>query len=123
MSVKSVISMFDMLEEVMFDKTPDSVRQIQQIIDSMPSRHETIVMWRKPPSLDEAQAYVAEGNSGTATVAKIDAEAPAGDPIQILVHEEGMYLPMSPNHAASALGGTSIVGPAIILSGDARWTS
>jgi hypothetical protein len=41
---------------------------------------------------------------------------------QVLVNEEGLLLNLPFNEEATELCGTGIVGPAIILKGNAKWT-
>ena len=41
---------------------------------------------------------------------------------QILVNEEGLLIGLPFNAEATKLCGTGIVGPAIVLKGDAKWT-
>ena len=48
--------------------------------------------------------------------------SPTNPDIQILVNEEGLLKGLPFNEEATELCGTGIVGNAVILKGDARWT-
>lgn len=41
--------------------------------------------------------------------------------VQLLVNEEGLLKRLPVNVAASCIAGFQIVGPALVLTGDARW--
>jgi len=66
------------------------------------------------PTLEEAQAIV----GGLVELVR----SPENPDWQILVNEEGLLENLPFNEEATKLCGTGIVGPAIILKGDARWT-
>jgi hypothetical protein len=68
----------------------------------------------KQPTLEEAQAIV----GGLVELVR----SPENPDWQILVNEEGLLENLPFNEEATKLCGTGIVGPAIILKGDARWT-
>jgi len=68
----------------------------------------------KQPTLEEAQAIV----GGLVELVR----SPDNPDWQILVNEEGLLEDLPFNEEATKLCGTGIVGPAIILKGDARWT-
>ena len=68
----------------------------------------------KAPSLDRAQELV----GGLVEMVR----SPTDPEIQILVNEEGLLINLPFNHEASKLCETGIMGDAIILKGDARWT-
>ena len=68
----------------------------------------------KQPTLEEAQAIV----WGLVELVR----SPDNPDWQILVNEEGLLEDLPFNEEATKLCGTGIVGPAIILKGDARWT-
>jgi len=42
--------------------------------------------------------------------------------VQVLVNEEGLLEDLPVNQEASELCGQKIVGPVIVLKGDAKWT-
>ena len=67
-----------------------------------------------PPSLEEAQKIV----GGYVEMVR----SPTHRDWQILVNEEGLLLDLPFNAEATDLCGTGIVGPAIVLKGDAKWT-
>jgi len=46
---------------------------------------------------------------------------PQNSHLQVLVNEDGISLKLPINHKASRLCGCTIVGNAIVLSGEARW--
>ena len=48
--------------------------------------------------------------------------SPTDPDIQVLVNEEGLLVGLPFNEEASKMCDTGIVGDAIILKGDARWT-
>ena len=65
----------------------------------------------KKPSLEEAQAIV----GGYVQIVIDDGN------IQLLVNEEGLLKNLELNKQASLMAGQTLVGPAIILKGDAMW--
>jgi len=67
----------------------------------------------KAPTLEEAQEIV----GGLVEMV----HAPQHPEWQVLVHEEGLLLNLPFNHEATKICGTGIVGPAIVLKGDAVW--
>jgi len=68
----------------------------------------------KKPTLAEAQEVV----GGLVEMVR----SPTNPDIQILVNEEGLLKGLPFNEEATELCGTGIVGNAVILKGDARWT-
>ena len=66
------------------------------------------------PTLQEAQKIV----GGLVELVR----SPENPDWQVLVNEEGLIKGLPFNKEATELCGTGIVGPAIILKGDARWT-
>jgi hypothetical protein len=48
--------------------------------------------------------------------------SPTDPDIQILVNEEGLLDGLPFNEEATKMCGTGIVGPAVVLKGNARWT-
>jgi hypothetical protein len=68
----------------------------------------------KAPTLQEAQEIV----GGYVEMVR----SPTQRDWQVLVNEEGLLLNLPFNSEATELCGTGIVGPAIVLKGDARWT-
>ena len=68
----------------------------------------------KAPSLDRAQELV----GGLVEMVR----SPTDPDIQVLVNEEGLLKGLPFNEEASKMCDTGIVGDAIILKGDARWT-
>ena len=72
------------------------------------------VMEDKKPTLEEAQKIV----GGLVEMV----HSPTEPEWQILVNEEGLLLDLPYNQEATELCGTGIVGHAIILKGDAKWT-
>ena len=66
------------------------------------------------PTLEEAQKIV----GGYVEMVR----SPTNPDIQILVNEEGLLRGLPFNESATEACGTGIVGPAIILKGNARWT-
>ncbi len=66
----------------------------------------------RPPTLEEAQAYV----GGYVEIALEWADA------QALVNEDGLPLNLPLNKLASRVLGMLIVGNVLILTGKARWT-
>lgn len=65
----------------------------------------------KEPSLEEAQQLV----GGYVEILNISPD------MQVLVNEEGRMKGLPHNEKATALCGFNIVGPAVVLKGDARW--
>ena len=68
----------------------------------------------RKPTLAEAQEIV----GGLVEVVR----SPTKPDWQILVNEEGLLEGLPFNAEATELCGTGIVGPAIVLKGDAKWT-
>jgi|TARA_R110000824_G_scaffold72141_2_gene184273 hypothetical protein len=68
----------------------------------------------KAPSLERAQELV----GGFVEMVR----SPTDQDIQVLVNEEGLLKGLPFNEEASKMCDTGIVGDAIILKGDARWT-
>ena len=68
----------------------------------------------KQPTLEAAQEMV----GGMVEMVR----SPTNPDIQILVNEEGLLKGLPFNEEATELCGTGIVGDAVILKGDARWT-
>ena len=68
----------------------------------------------RQPTLEEAQKIV----GGLVEMV----HSPTEPEWQILVNEEGLLEGLPFNAEATKLCGTGIVGPAIILKGDAKWT-
>ena len=66
------------------------------------------------PTLEEAQEIV----GGYVEMV----HSPNNPEIQILVNEEGLLTGLPFNKEATELCGTGIVGNAVILKGDAKWT-
>ncbi len=48
--------------------------------------------------------------------------SPTNPDIQVLVNEEGLLDGLPFNEEATKICGTGIVGPAVVLKGNARWT-
>ena len=69
---------------------------------------------KNAPTLEEAQKIV----GGYVEMVR----SPTQRDWQILVNEEGLLRGLPFNDEATELCGTGIVGPAIVLKGDARWT-
>lgn len=65
------------------------------------------------PSLEEAQELV----GGLVQMVR----SPTKQDWQILVNEEGLLEGLPFNDEATKICGTGIVGPAIVLKGNARW--
>ena len=65
------------------------------------------------PSLEEAQGLV----GGLVEMVR----SPTHQAWQILVNEEGLLDGLPFNEEATKICGTGIVGPAIVLKGNARW--
>jgi hypothetical protein len=65
------------------------------------------------PSLEEAQGLV----GGLVEMVR----SPTHQDWQILVNEEGLLEGLPFNEEATKICGTGIVGPAIVLKGNARW--
>tara|TARA_R110001632_G_scaffold140313_1_gene256315 strand:+ start:63 stop:311 length:249 start_codon:yes stop_codon:yes gene_type:complete len=82
----------------------------------MQKRKETMihVFETKAPSLERAQELV----GGLVQMVR----SPTDPDIQILVNEEGLLIDLPFNHEASKLCDTGIMGDAIILKGEAKWT-
>ena len=72
------------------------------------------VFEKEAPSLERAQELV----GGLVEMVR----SPTDPDIQILVNEEGLLVDLPFNHEASKLCGTGIMGDAIILKGEAKWT-
>jgi hypothetical protein len=70
------------------------------------------VLTAKPPTLEEALAIV----GGYVQMITL----PNGD--QLLVDEEGLLKNLPVNMDATIAANRLIVGPALLLEGDARWT-
>lgn len=68
----------------------------------------------RQPTLDEAQAIV----GGLVEMVK----SPENPDWQVLVNEEGLLRGLPFNEEATKLCGTGIVGEAIVLKGEAKWT-
>ena len=68
----------------------------------------------RQPTLEEAQEIV----GGYVELVR----SPLHSDWQILVNEEGLLEGLPWNEEATKICGTGIVGPAIVLKGDARWT-
>ena len=66
------------------------------------------------PTLERAQELV----GGLVEMVR----SPTDPDIQVLVNEEGLLVGLPFNEEASKLCDTGIVGDAVILKGDARWT-
>lgn len=65
------------------------------------------------PTLEEAQRLV----GGLVEMVR----SPTQPDWQVLVNEEGLLEGLPFNEEASKLCGTGIVGPAVVLKGEARW--
>jgi len=65
------------------------------------------------PTLEEAQRLV----GGLVEMVR----SPTQPDWQVLVNEEGLLDGLPFNEEASKLCGTGIVGPAVVLKGEARW--
>jgi hypothetical protein len=65
------------------------------------------------PTLEEAQKLV----GGYVELVKI----PSRPDIQLFVDEDGLMKNLPPNEDATRLAGIPIVGPALVLEGEARW--
>ena len=68
----------------------------------------------KQPTLEEAQQIV----GGLVEMVR----SPTKPDWQILVNEEGLIEGLPFNEEATELCGTGIVGPAVVLKGEAKWT-
>ena len=68
----------------------------------------------RKPTLSEAQKIV----GGLVEMVR----SPTKPDWQILVNEEGLLEGLPFNAEATELCGTGIVGPAVVLKGDAKWT-
>ena len=62
------------------------------------------------PTLEEAQDFVG------GYIEMIQCQG-----FQILVDEDGQAKKLDINHSASAMAGKTLVGPALVLFGDAQW--
>ena len=111
--------MFNLLDDIFHKPPPKAVSMLEGFIEMDSGRHRTEIRWRRPPSLKEAKKFVGSGKRGCVEI--VWCEGPTEEKIQVLSNEEGLVLPMSRNAAASAIAGTRIVGPSLILVGDARW--
>ena len=67
----------------------------------------------KPPTLEEAQAIVG------GLVEMVPLMNPKN--MQLIVNEEGLMHDLPVNTQASMIAGRKLVGPAIVLEGDAMW--
>jgi hypothetical protein len=67
-----------------------------------------------PPTLEKAQEIV----GGFVEMVLI----PDDTNVQVLVNEEGLLENLPVNTEASELCGQKIVGPVLVLKGDAKWT-
>ena len=67
----------------------------------------------KPPTLEEAQAIVG------GLVEMVPLMNPEN--MQLIVNEEGLMHDLPVNTQASMIAGRRLVGPAIVLEGDAMW--
>lgn len=67
----------------------------------------------KPPTLEEAQAIVG------GLVEMVPLMNPEN--MQLLINEEGLMHDLPVNTQASMIAGQRLVGPAIVLEGDAMW--
>ncbi len=83
------------------------------MIDQEPKIPRTIIKSDKPPTLEEAKAFV-EGPVQMITLC---------DGSQMLINEEGATLKLPINEVASERINGYIVGNAMILISDARWKS
>tara|TARA_R100000544_G_scaffold27174_1_gene14089 strand:+ start:252 stop:479 length:228 start_codon:yes stop_codon:yes gene_type:complete len=68
----------------------------------------------RKPTLEEAQGIV----GGYVEMVLL----PKDINVQVLVNEEGLLENLPVNQAASELCGQKIVGPVVVLKGDAKWT-
>lgn len=118
-TLKAMDQMFNLLDDIFHKPPPKAVSMLEGFIEMDSGRHRTEIRWRRPPSLKEAKKFVGSGKRGCVEI--VWCEGPTEEKIQVLSNEEGLLLPMSRNAAASAIAGTRIVGPALILIGDARW--
>lgn len=119
-TVTAMDQMFNLLDDIFHKPPPKAVSMLEGFVEMDKGRHPTEIRWRRPPSLKEAQKFVGSGGKRS-SVELVWCEGPMEEKIQVLANEEGLLLPMSRNAAASAIAGTRIVGPALILIGDARW--
>jgi len=74
----------------------------------------TTVFEDRQPTLEEAQQIV----GGLVEMVR----SPTKPDWQILVNEEGLLEGLPFNEEATKLCGTGIVGPAVVLKGEAKWT-
>jgi hypothetical protein len=72
------------------------------------------VFEERQPTLEEAQQIV----GGLVEMVR----SPTKPDWQILVNEEGLIEGLPFNEEATKLCGTGIVGPAVVLKGEAKWT-
>ena len=72
------------------------------------------VFEERQPTLEEAQKIV----GGFVEMVR----SPTKPDWQILVNEEGLIEGLPFNEEATKLCGTGIVGPAVVLKGEAKWT-
>jgi hypothetical protein len=72
------------------------------------------VFEERKPTLEEAQQIV----GGLVEMVR----SPTKPDWQILVNEEGLIEGLPFNEEATKLCGTGIVGPAVVLKGEAKWT-
>lgn len=72
------------------------------------------VFEERKPTLEEAQQIV----GGFVEIVR----SPTKPDWQILVNEEGLIEGLPFNEEATELCGTGIVGPAVVLKGEAKWT-
>ena len=63
-----------------------------------------------PPTLEEAQDFIG------GYIELIQCKG-----FQVLVDEDGRAKKLDINHSASAMAGKTLVGPALVLFGDAQW--
>ena len=63
-----------------------------------------------PPTLEEAQDFIG------GYIEMIQCKG-----FQVLVDEDGRAKKLDINHSASAMAGKTLVGPALVLFGDAQW--
>ena len=74
----------------------------------------------RQPTLEEAQKIV--GGLVEMITLPRNSDKPMNQDIQVLVNEEGLLLNLPFNKEATIRFGTGIVGPAIVLEGEAKWT-
>jgi hypothetical protein len=66
----------------------------------------------EPPSMEDAQRFV----GGTVEIINLDTSD------QMLVNEDGLLFCLPYNTYASRIAKRTVVGSAMILAGDAKWT-